>query len=200
MNNLQADQPISVDNIKAKIYEFRGQKVMIDRDLADLYHIETKVLNQAVKRNIKRFPTDAMFILTKDEFESLRSQIVTSNKRGGARYMPYAFTELGIAMLSSVLSSEIAIQANLNIMRAFILMKHAFHSFMENSVRFEKIEHQIATLNSYIEDVLRDQNDINDDTAAQLELINQTLAELQAENTIRKQFAERKPVGFKIEK
>ena len=200
MNNLQADQPISVDNIKTKIYEFRGQKVMIDRDLADLYHIETKVLNQAVKRNIKRFPTDAMFILTKDEFESLRSQFVTSNKRGGARYMPYAFTELGIAMLSSVLSSEIAIQANLNIMRAFILMKHAFHSFMENSVRFEKIEHQIATLNSYIEDVLRDQNDINDDTAAQLELINQTLAELQAENTIRKQFAERKPVGFKIEK
>ncbi|MBP5723419.1 MAG: ORF6N domain-containing protein, partial [Bacteroidales bacterium] len=148
----------------------------------------------------KRFPTDAMFILTKDEFESLRSQFVTSNKRGGARYMPYAFTELGIAMLSSVLSSEIAIQANLNIMRAFILMKHAFHSFMENSVRFEKIEHQIATLNSYIEDVLRDQNDINDDTAAQLELINQTLAELQAENSIRKQFAERKPVGFKIEK
>ena len=200
MNNLQAVQPISVDNIKTKIYEFRGQKVMIDRDLADLYHIETKVLNQAVKRNIKRFPTDAMFILTKDEFESLRSQFVTSNKRGGARYMPYAFTELGIAMLSSVLSSEIAIQANLNIMRAFILMKHAFHSFMENSVRFEKIEHQIATLNSYIEDVLRDQNDINDDTAAQLELINQTLAELQAENTIRKQFAERKPVGFKIEK
>ena len=200
MNNLQADQPISVDNIKAKIYEFRGQKVMIDRDLADLYHIETKVLNQAVKRNIKRFPTDAMFILTKDEFESLRSQIVTSNKRGGARYMPYAFTELGIAMLSSVLSSEIAIQANLNIMRAFILMKHAFHSFMENSVRFEKIEHQIATLNSYIEDVLRDQNDINDDTAAQLELINQTLAELQAENTVRKVFSERKPVGFKIEK
>ena len=156
MNNLQAVQPISVDNIKTKIYEFRGQKVMIDRDLADLYHIETKVLNQAVKRNIKRFPTDAMFILTKDEFESLRSQIVTSNKRGGARYMPYAFTELGIAMLSSVLSSEIAIQATLNIMRAFILMKHAFHSFMENSVRFEKIEHQIATLNSYIEDVLRD--------------------------------------------
>ena len=200
MNNLQALQPISVDNIKTKIYEFRGQKVMIDRDLADIYHIETKVLNQAVKRNIKRFPTDAMFILTKDEFESLRSQIVTSNKRGGARYMPYAFTELGIAMLSSVLSSEIAIQANLNIMRAFILMKHAFHSFMENSVRFEKIEHQIATLNSYIEDVLRDQNDINDDTAAQLELINQTLAELQAENSIRKQFAERKPVGFKIEK
>ena len=200
MNNLQAVQPISVDNIKTKIYEFRGQKVMIDRDLADLYHIETKVLNQAVKRNIKRFPTDAMFILTKDEFESLRSQFVTSNKRGGARYMPYAFTELGIAMLSSVLSSEIAIQANLNIMRAFILMKHAIHSFMENSVRFEKIEHQIATLNSYIEDVLRDQNDINDDTAAQLELINQTLAELQAENSIRKQFAERKPVGFKIEK
>ena len=200
MNKLQAVQPISVDNIKTKIYEFRGQKVMIDRDIADLYHIETKVLNQAVKRNIKRFPTDAMFMLTKDEFESLRSQIVTSNKRGGARYMPYAFTELGIAMLSSVLSSEIAIQANLNIMRAFILMKHAFHSFMENSVRFEKIEHQIATLNSYIEDVLRDQNDINDDTAAQLELINQTLAELQAENSIRKQFAERKPVGFKIEK
>ena len=200
MNPMQPVQPISVDNIKTKIYVFRGQKVMLDRDLAELYHVETKVLNQAVKRNIKRFPIDAMFVLTKEEFESLRSQFVTSNKRGGVRYMPYAFTELGIAMLSSVLSSEIAIQANLNIMRAFILMRQAIHTVLENSARFEKIEHQISSLNSYVEDILRDQNDINDDTATQLELINQTLAELQAENNIRKEFAVRKPVGFKIEK
>ena len=90
MNNLQPVQPISVDNLKTKIYEFRGQKVMLDRDLAELYHVETKVLNQAVKRNIKRFPTDFMFQLNQDEFEILKSQFVTSNW-GGVRKLPYAF-------------------------------------------------------------------------------------------------------------
>ena len=200
MKNLQAVQPILVDNIKAKIYEFRGQKVMIDRDLADLYHIETKVLNQAVKRNIKRFPTDAMFILTKDEFESLRSQIVTSNKRGGTRYMPFAFTELGISMLSSVLSSGIAVKINLQIMRTFIALKHYVVEKRSENLKIENLSLRIDKLNDYIENVLQTQNDINDDTAAQLELINQTLAELQDDNSIQKQFAERKPVGFRIEK
>ena len=108
MKELQPVQPISIDNIKTKIYEFRGQKVMLDFDLALLYQVETKRLKEAVKRNIDRFPEDAMFVLTEDEFLSLRSQIATSNKRGGTRYMPFAFTELGISMLSSVLSSSIA--------------------------------------------------------------------------------------------
>ena len=122
------------------------------------------------------------------------------SNRGGNRYKPYAFTELGIAMLSSVLHSLTAIQVNINIMRAFTLMRQNIQLLTNQNLRFEKIEHKLDSLSIYIEDVLRDQNDINDDTAAQLELINQTLAELQAENSIRKQFVERKPVGFKIEK
>lgn len=86
--------------IQSKIYEFRGQKVMLDFDLAEMYGMETKRLKESVKRNIKRFPSDFMFELSKEEFESLRPQFATSNKRGGTRYMPYAFTEPGVAMLS----------------------------------------------------------------------------------------------------
>ena len=200
MKNLQAVQPISVDNIKAKIYEFRGQKVMLDFDLASLYQVETKRLKEAVKRNIDRFPEDAMFVLTEDEFASLRSQIATSNKRGGTRYMPFAFTELGISMLSSVLSSGIAVKINLQIMRTFIALKHYVVEKRSENLKIENLSLRIDKLNDYIENVLQTQNDINDDTAAQLELINQTLAELQAENAMKKQFEERKPVGFRIEK
>lgn len=130
-------------------------------------------------------------------FSNLISQNATS-KWGGLRKRPYAFTELGIAMLSSVLSSEIAIQVNINIMRAFVTMRHAISSIADQDLKIEKIEHKLDSLSVYIEDVLRDQNDINDDTATQLELINQTLAELQAENAVRKTFQERKPVGFVI--
>ncbi|MBR4498390.1 MAG: ORF6N domain-containing protein [Bacteroidales bacterium] len=200
MKNLQAVQPILVDNIKAKIYEFRGQKVMLDFDLASLYQVETKRLKEAVKRNIDRFPEDAMFVLTEDEFASLRSQIATSNKRGGTRYMPFAFTELGISMLSSVLSSGIAVKINLQIMRTFIALKHYVVEKRSENLKIENLSLRIDKLNDYIENVLQTQNDINDDTAAQLELINQTLAELQDDNSIQKQFAERKPVGFRIEK
>ena len=92
--------------IQQKIYVIRGEQVMLDYDLAEMYGMETKVLKQTVKRNINRFPSDFMFQLTKEEFESLRSQIVTSNKRGGTRYMPYAFTEQGVAMLSGVLKAH----------------------------------------------------------------------------------------------
>ena len=205
MNELQPVTPISVDNIKSKIHEIRGQKVMLDRDLAELYQVETKQLNRQVKRNIERFPEDFMFQLNDEESDFLRCQFGTSkntneSNRGGNRYKPYVFTELGISMLSSVLHSSTAIQVNINIMRAFMLMRHNLQFITNQNMRFEKIEHKLDFLSSYIEDVLRDQNDINDDTAAQLELINQTLAELQAENSIRKQFEKRKPVGFRIEK
>ena len=200
MKERQNFQPISVDNIKAKIYEFRGQKVMLDFDLASLYQVETKRLKEAVKRNIDRFPEDAMFVLTEDEFASLRSQFATSNKRGGTRYMPFAFTELGISMLSSVLSSGIAVKINLQIMRTFIALKHYVVEKRSENLKIENLSLRIDKLNDYIENVLQTQNDINDDTAAQLELINQTLAELQAENTMKKHFEERKPVGFRIEK
>ena len=112
--------------IQNKIYEIRGQRVMLDFDLAPLYQVQTKVLKQAVRRNIERFPADFMFEITIDEYnslkDSLRSQIVTSNK-GGTRYMPFAFTELGVAMLSSVLNSDTAIEMNRSIMRAFVAVR-----------------------------------------------------------------------------
>jgi hypothetical protein len=106
------------------LYEIRGQKVMIDSDLAVLYGVELKVMNQAVKRNIGRFPLDFMFQLTNDEWDSLRSQFVTSkNSRGGRRYVPYVFTEQGVSMLSSVINSERAIEVNINIMRTFVKLR-----------------------------------------------------------------------------
>jgi len=105
------------------IYEIRGQKVMLDRDLADLYGVELKVMNQSVKRNIKRFPHDFMFQLTDIEWKNQRSQIVTFNK-DTRKYKPYAFTEQGVSMLSSVINSERAIEVNINIMRAFVKLRH----------------------------------------------------------------------------
>ncbi len=110
--------------VKNLIYEIRGYKVMLDSDLANLYEIKTKVLNQAVKRNILRFPSNFMFQLSTEEVESLRSQIATSKKgRGGRRTLPYVFTEQGVAMLSSVLNSEKAIQINIQIMNTFVHMR-----------------------------------------------------------------------------
>ncbi len=108
--------------IEQKIYDVRGYKIMLDSDLAQLYDVPTKSLNLAVKRNINRFPADFMFQLTQDEYNSLRFQNETS-KKGGRRYLPYAFTELGVAMLSSVLGSARAIQMNILIMRVFVLMR-----------------------------------------------------------------------------
>ena len=123
------DQLVVVDNIESLIKVIRGQQVMLDRDLATLYGVETKRLNEQVKRNIKRFPEDFMFQLTKDE--CLRSQIATLNKGRGQhlKYMPYVFTENGVAMLSSVLRSDTAIEVNIRIMRAFVSMRH----FMVNN-------------------------------------------------------------------
>jgi hypothetical protein len=110
--------------IKNLIFHIRGKAVMFDNDLAELYQVTTKRLNEAVSRNRKRFPEDFMFQLTDDEHRSLRSQIATSNVgRGGRRYLPYVFTEQGVAMLSGVLTSDIAIEANIHIMRAFVQVK-----------------------------------------------------------------------------
>ena len=114
---------VPIERITSKIYLIRGQKVMLDRSLAELYGVKTKVLKQAVKRNIGRFPKDFMFELTKLEFDNLRSQIVTSSW-GGTRYSPMVFTEQGVAMLSSVLNSDTAIKVNIQIMRAFVKLRH----------------------------------------------------------------------------
>jgi len=121
---------ISLEKIESKIYTIRNQKVMFDRDLAELYEVETRILVQAVKRNIGRFPDDFMFQLSKNEFDSLRSQFVIS-KKGGRTYLPYVFTENGVAMLSSVLNSERAIQVNIQIMRVFTKLRGMLREYEE---------------------------------------------------------------------
>ena len=132
------------ENIETKIYEIRGVKVMLDSDLAKLYQVETKVLNQAVKRNIKRFPEDFMFRISKEELEILRSQIVTT-KFTMTRAMPYVFTEHGISMLSSVLKSDIAIYINIQIMRTFTKMREFALGYSDVIKRLKEIEKTIKT-------------------------------------------------------
>ncbi len=132
--------------ITNKIYQIRDLKVMLDSDLAELYEVEVKVLNQAVKRNIQRFPKDFMFQLTVKDYESLRSQIVTFEKQDGKgrfrKYMPYVFTEQGVAMLSGILKSERAVAVNIAIMRAFVSIKNVLTSTHEiqNSIDFLRYE------------------------------------------------------------
>ncbi len=166
----------SVEQIESLILTIRGKQVMLDRDLAQLYGVETKRLNQQVQRNIERFPEDFMFRLTKEEFDGLRSQfatsnaylsdlksqIVISNKRGGQRYLPYAFTENGIAMLSGVLRSPMAIATNIHIMRAFNAMRHFIGSQAQVFQRLEVVERnqlalttQVAENNKKLEEVFR---------------------------------------------
>lgn len=136
---------VTIDLIERKIYVVRGQKVMLDSDLAKLYAVETKMLNRAVKRNLERFPEDFMFQLTEDEDESLRFQIGTSKKgRGGRRYMPYVFTEQGVAMLSSVLNSERAVQVNIGIMRAFVSMRKTLLTNEEVGKKLAEIENRLS--------------------------------------------------------
>ncbi len=155
--------------IQNKIYELRGQKVMLDFDLAELYEVETKVLNQAVKRNIDRFPEDFMFRLTRREWNNLRSQIVTSSvqstdnykakgsqivtsNHGGVRYLPYAFTEHGVAMLASVLKSETATKMSIAIVRAFIALRKFAIQYGELSEQLhERVGNHDAQLNQIYE-------------------------------------------------
>ena len=130
---------IPTDRIENKILLIRGQKVMLDRDLAMLYGVPTKRLNEQVRRNIKRFPADFMFILTKEEFDILRSHFATS-KRGGQRYLPYVFTEQGVAMLSSVLKSEKAIEVNIAIMRVFVNIRKFVSSYEGLAMKIAELE------------------------------------------------------------
>ena len=181
--------------IQSKIYEVRGQKVMLDKDLAELYQVTTGNLNKAVKRNIKRFPPDFMFQLTDEEWEALRFQngIIKKGGRGEhTKYLPHAFTEQGLAMLSGLLNSDIAIQVNINIMRAFVAVRQMIA--LPPPQTFAELKKDVADLKIYIEDILADQNDINEETAMQLELINQSLAELQMNK--QKEDRPRKPIGF----
>ena len=226
-NEITTNVASEVEVIRHRIYEVRGLRVMLDRDLAELYGVETRALNQAVKRNIDRFPDDFLFRLNKNEWTFLKSQIVISNtdattadnkdvatngdslksqfvisNRGGDRALPYAFTELGIAMLSSVLRSETAIQVNINIMRAFVAIRHAVSAWQGVNLKVEQLSHKVDQLNNYVEEILHDQNDINqqqDETnneiAIQIEAINDALDQLRE-----KPSTPRKRIGYKTGK
>jgi hypothetical protein len=149
---------MDLELIQRKIYVIRGHKVILDRDLAELYGVETGALNQAVKRNMDRFPEDFMFQLTSEEFQNWKSQIViTKSINMGLRNKPYAFTELGVAMLSSVLNSKTAIQINMGIMRAFVVLRqyalgyaeldHKLEDFMQTTnMQFSEIYQALTEL------------------------------------------------------
>ena len=182
--------------IQSKIYEIRGERVMLDRDIAALYNVETKVLNQAVKRNIKRFPEDFMFQLSKTEFQIWKSQIVTSNSdKMGLRRPPYAFTEQGVAMLSGILNSDVAIDTNIRIIRAFVALRRVV-SIPNTTERFKLIEKEIEFIKSEMEETLEIQNDINESTRAQIAAINDALTELQSLRCQNVTSRPHKPIGF----
>jgi len=179
---------MNLSHIQSKIHTIRGYKVMLDFDLAETYGIENKYLKRAVRQNIKRFEgEDFMFELTKDEFS--RCKIDALNKvgvgefevqklhlkqRGGIRYMPFAFTELGVAMLSSVLNSETAIDINRKIMRAFVAVRQLILNPPIDEVK--ELQNEVYQLKQHIDEVFTDYNDINEDTQMQLDNINQTLS------------------------
>jgi phage regulator Rha-like protein len=170
-----------IQSIENKIYEIRGIRVMLDKDLAAIYEVETKVLNQAVKRNIRRFPRDFMFQLTREEFEewrfqietsennSLRSQIVTlKNGRGQhAKFMPYAFTEQGVAMLSGVLNSDKAIEMNIAIMRAFVIVRNALLKQTDLKEQMREIKERLGEHDVQLNQIYDAMENLLDEKAAQ---------------------------------
>jgi len=176
MNKKETKAIVPDEIIMDNIYYLRGQKVMLDRDLAKLYGVQTKRLNEAVKRNLHRFPDDFMFELTQNELENLRSQIATS-RWGGVRYLPMAFTEHGVLMLSSVLHSDKAIEVNIQIMRIFTRIRQMFMDNTELRLEVEKIKKKV------------DNHDKN------IELVFQYLDELL---TKKEKPKKQKEIGFKI--
>ena len=163
--------------IQSKIYEIRGQRVMLDRDLAELYQVTTSALNQAVKRNSKRFPSDFMFQLTNQEFANLKSQFVTSSW-GGIRKMPYAFTEQGVAMLSGLLNSDIAINANIAIMRAFVAMRNYITTTTQITAELAEIRVKLALLERADADNDEAVSDLSEDMRQELDNIYQAIGAL----------------------
>jgi hypothetical protein len=145
MNNHNDDLALPEEAIIRKIYRIRGEKVIIDVDLAEMYRVSTKVLKQAVRRNLSRFPDDFMFVITKQEVDSLRSQFVTLKRGGHSKYLPFAFTEQGVAMLSGILHSETAIKVNIAIMRAFVQIRRFYDTHKELAKKIEEIERSVSS-------------------------------------------------------
>ena len=154
-----SDELILIQNL---IYEVRGKRVMLDFDLARLYNVETRVLNQAVKRNIKRFPIDFMFQITKDELDSMSSQFVMTSKRPLSA-LPFAFTEQGVAMLSGVLRSDVAIATNIAIMRAFVQVREYLLATSSVSAELKELRAKVDLLQMQQEENLESVNDLSED-------------------------------------
>lgn len=144
---------VRLDNVESTIYLVRGQRVMLDSDLAQVYEVSTKQLNQQLKRNRSRFPRDFAFQLTAKEFTSLRSQFVTSNNRGGRRYLPWVFTEHGALMLASVLNSEIAIQASVRVVRAFVRLREMVAANAQLASKLQDLERRLDSHDEAIVDL-----------------------------------------------
>lgn len=236
-NDIIIKPVLDIEELKSRIYIVRGQQVMLDRDLAELYNVETRRLNEAVKRNIERFLEDFMFRLNDVEWKalttqiviplnSIRSQFVTASDSmspqiattsqsndynlmsqfatsswGGVRKKPYVFTELGIAMLSSVLRSETAIQVNINIMRAFVAMRHAVTAMQSTDMKVEQLAHKVDQMDAHIDELMHEQRDINreqtetnNEVALQIEAINNALDQLRAAPA-----PKRTRIGFKTD-
>ena len=188
--------------ISSLIHEIRGVKVMLDFDLAKLYQVETKVLKQAVRRNLDRFPPDFMFELNSEEFNSLiislRSQIVTSNTKGGTRYPPLAFSEQGVAMLSSVLRSNTAIQINIRIMRAFVEARRLAGIATEMGHELAELKARVDLIQLENEQTLGAVNDLSEDVRAEIAAINDALNELSKRVEKKENKTdERRRIGFK---
>ena len=168
--------------IQNKIYQVRGVRVMLDFDLAELYQVETKVLKQTVRRNLDRFPEDFMFELTEQEHNSLiislRSQTVTSNNKGGRRYMPFAFTEHGVIMLASLLRSDIAIQTSIKITRAFVAMRNYIMSTQHLESELAALKAKLELLESNDEENLEAINDLSEDVRKEIDNIYMAIAAL----------------------
>lgn len=184
--------------IQNKIHEVRGVRVMLDKDLAELYGVETKALNRAVKRNIERFPERFMFQLTKEE--ALRCQFGTLNdmplERGKhMKYLPYAFTEQGVSMLSAVLRSPTAIQVSISIMDAFVTMRNCILTRTAESVEIARLRERVLELEQATEEILGGVNDLSEDVRKDIETIYEAIGALSVE--LPKRNAARRPIGFR---
>ena len=193
---------MELQTIQSKIYEIRGQRVMLDFDLAALYQVETKVLKQAVRRNIERFPEDFMFEISNEEYNSLkisiRSQIVTLEIDGRGKYPkypPFAFTEMGVAMLSSVLRSRTAIQVNIAIMLVFVAMRNYLAQASQHSAQINELRCRLQLLEQEVRENLKAINDMGEDIGKDIDAIYQAIGALSVKlPQIRK---EPQKIGFK---
>ena len=197
-NILPYDNPI-----QDIIYDIRGVKVMLDYDLASMYEVDVSQLKRQVRRNIDRFPEDFMFELTAEEVSALRCQngILKTGRGQHSKYLPFAFTEEGVAMLSGVLRSKVAVQVNINIMRAFVAVRQAIAALQSSELRYEQLSHKVDQLNAHVEEILHDQNNINQlqsqfnsEVALQIEVINDALDQLRE-----KKVEPDNPIGFKLQ-